>query len=266
MTMLEILHQIPSMPVSAPPLLFLHGAYAGAWCWESFLEGCAAHGYDAYALSFRGHGRSPQIAALDSYGIDDYVQDLESAIETLPQSPILIAHSMGGFVAQRYLSRGGKVAALALLASVPPYGLTGSALYMGMFYPRLLVGLNQFEFGPDANPDLNMVRELLFSADMTEQKLVEFAAAAQRESSRALMEMMLPQPWRLWAMPQVPALVLGAKNDRVIPESDVWATARALGVEPDFMPGQGHALMLDVRRDQVLMRLLAWLADCPWKG
>lgn len=266
MSQLEILHHHPETPLSAPPLLFLHGAYAGAWCWDSFLAGCAAKGYDAYALSFSGHGHSPDFSALDSCGIDTYVDDLEAAIETLPQPPILIAHSMGGFVAQRYLSRGGKAAALALLASVPPYGLTGSALYMGMFYPQLLAGLNQFEFGPDAHPDLEMVRELLFSADMPQKDLAEFAASAQRESTRALMEMMLPQPWRLWAMPQIPALVLGAGDDKVIPESDVWATARSLGVEPEFMPGQGHALMLDIRRDQVLSRLLAWLATCPWKG
>ena len=160
MSRLEFLHHQPESPLSAPPLLFLHGAYAGAWCWKTFLAGCATKGYEAYALSFSGHGRSPDLAMLDSYGIDTYVNDLEIVVETLPQAPILIAHSMGGFVAQRYLSRGGKAAALALLASVPPYGLTGSALYMGMFYPQLLVGLNQFEFGPDAHPDLDMVREL----------------------------------------------------------------------------------------------------------
>eukprot|EP00955_Chlamydomonas_euryale_P040753 351801-Chlamydomonas_euryale.AAC.16 len=42
-----------------PPLLFLHGSYHGAWCWqENFLPFFADVGYNAYALSFRGQGES----------------------------------------------------------------------------------------------------------------------------------------------------------------------------------------------------------------
>ena len=42
------------------PLLFVHGAWHAAWCWdEHFLGYFADRGYRAVALSFRGHGDSP---------------------------------------------------------------------------------------------------------------------------------------------------------------------------------------------------------------
>jgi hypothetical protein len=41
-----------------PPILFLHGAAHGAWCWaEHFLPWFAGRGCECHALSFRGHVR-----------------------------------------------------------------------------------------------------------------------------------------------------------------------------------------------------------------
>ena len=57
----------------------------------------------------------------------------------------------------------------------------------------------------------------------------------------------------------MPALVLGAGSDKIIPVTDVWASASALGVEPVMIEHSGHAMMLDVYRDKVLERLLVWI-------
>ncbi len=57
---IELLSRSPSSPSHPTPLLFIHGAWHGAWCWaEHFLDYFAAHGYAAHALSLRGHGNSP---------------------------------------------------------------------------------------------------------------------------------------------------------------------------------------------------------------
>ena len=42
------------------PLLFVHGSWHGAWCWdEHLLDFFADKGYRAVALSLRGHGEAP---------------------------------------------------------------------------------------------------------------------------------------------------------------------------------------------------------------
>ena len=40
------------------PILFVHGAWHAAWCWENFLPYFAQQGYPSYAVSLRGHGAS----------------------------------------------------------------------------------------------------------------------------------------------------------------------------------------------------------------
>ena len=108
------------------PLLFVHGAFAGAWVWdEHFLPYFAAQGYHAHALSLRGHGGSFGCDNIDSHSVHDYVDDLATVIADLPKPPILVGHSMGGFIVQKYLERH-PVPAAVLMCSVPPQGLVAA--------------------------------------------------------------------------------------------------------------------------------------------
>lgn len=259
---LEILHHPPTRaPLSAPPLLFVHGAYAGAWCWQDhFLPWFAARGYDCYALSLSGHAGSAGRERLDRLGLGDFLGDIERAVGQLPATPILIGHSLGGYLAQRF-ARKHPVAGLALLGSVPPMGLVNSLGHMMFSSPHLLMGLNQFQWHTGAiDFDPAVLKQLLFSTQMPRDRLATFAARVQPESALALAELMLPQPWLAWGMPEhVPCLVLGAEADRVIPAADVRATARAWGVEARFLPQLGHAMMADMGWESVAQHLADWL-------
>ena len=117
---LEILEAAPPNGGSGRPLLFVHGAFAGAWCWSKhFLPYFAAQGIRACALSLSGHGNSPGRERLDWLSIADYVRDLEQAVDAVGDDPVLVGHSMGGFVVQKYLERLEAPGAV-LMASVPP--------------------------------------------------------------------------------------------------------------------------------------------------
>jgi pimeloyl-ACP methyl ester carboxylesterase len=49
-----------------PPILFLHGAAHGAWCWaEHYLTWFADRGCECHAVSFRGHVRSIHMPLFD---------------------------------------------------------------------------------------------------------------------------------------------------------------------------------------------------------
>src|SRR5512147_764465 len=81
------------------PLLFIHGMMHGAWCWDvHFLDYFAQHGFAAHAVNLRGHGNSEGREALRWTRISDYVEDLANAVRQLPSPPVLIGHSMGGFI------------------------------------------------------------------------------------------------------------------------------------------------------------------------
>src|SRR5271167_1281254 len=86
------------------PLLFVHGAWHAAWCWdEYFLDFFADRGYRALAVSLRGHGNSPAPRPMQACSIADCVDDVDSVANSLPTRPVVIGHSMGGFVVLKYL-------------------------------------------------------------------------------------------------------------------------------------------------------------------
>jgi pimeloyl-ACP methyl ester carboxylesterase len=102
--MLEVIDK-GSLSESHPaPILFVHGGQHATCCWdEHLLDFFAAKGYRAVAVSFRGHGKSPSSKPQRACSIADYVEDVRLVAETLPQTPVVIGHSLGGFVVQNYL-------------------------------------------------------------------------------------------------------------------------------------------------------------------
>src|SRR5277367_2533824 len=100
------------------PLLFVHGGWHSASCWSNFLDFFADTGYRAVAVSLRGHGGSPTAKRFHACSIADYIDDVHATAERLGGRPVLIAHSLGGFVVQRYLETRYAPAAV-LVASVP---------------------------------------------------------------------------------------------------------------------------------------------------
>jgi pimeloyl-ACP methyl ester carboxylesterase len=53
-------------------------------------------------VSLRGHGKSTCSQPLRSCTVADYVDDVEGAADLLGSNPIVVGHSVGGFVTQRY--------------------------------------------------------------------------------------------------------------------------------------------------------------------
>jgi len=88
----ELVVRTPNPPRKVHPVVFVHGAWHGAWCWdEYFLEYFVGHGYQVYALSFRHHGSRTGPKSLRRSRIADYVGDLAALTTTLAVQPILWA-------------------------------------------------------------------------------------------------------------------------------------------------------------------------------
>jgi len=265
---LEVISRVPQAKASAAngenarktPLLFVHGAYTAAWCWdEHFLPFFAESGYFCHAVSLSGHGASRGREHLDSFGIDQYVEDVAEVVAKLPAAPVLIGHSMGGIVAQKYLERH-EAPAVVLMASVPPQGLWGAALGIAFQKPGLLRDLNNLLDGTQVS--LETLREAMFSQPIDESDLARFYRRMQPESHRAIWDMTLFNlPLRSRMMHLPPFLVLGAQHDHLIPSSQVEMTARTYGVEAEIFPDMGHGLMLERDWRKVALRILAWLGE-----
>lgn len=256
--MLEVIDKGSTSAAHPAPLLFVHGAWHAAWCWDDhFLTFFADRGYRALALSLRGHGGSPATKPLRSLSMADYVDDITTVASGLPVPPVVIGHSMGGFLVQKYLEDR-DVPAGVLMASAPPRGYLGSGIRWLRRHPWDFVKLSATGRSLDHINSPELVRERFFSAGTPEAIVTACAARLQEESARSGRDGLtaLPRPTRVRA----PVLVLGALEDAMaVTPAEVRATARAYGTEPKFFAGMGHSMMLEPGWEAVAGYIDSWL-------
>jgi len=258
----ELISRRPATPSNRPPLLFVHGAWSGAWIWEEhFLEYFAARGFDAYAPSLRAHGGSGSERPLRWIPISDFVEDVARVAATLGRPPIIVGHSMGGLIVQHYV-RTHEVEGTALLCSVPPGGIARSSLRVARHHPLAMLKVNLTMSLRPLIDHLGIAHHLLSSPSMPLDRFRPYQARLRDDSFRAFMDMLaLGLPGK--PTTRAPVLVLGAGDDFLFDEHDVRATAAAYGVEAEIIPGLGHTVMLEPAWESVAERLGAWL-DAHW--
>ncbi|MDZ4790565.1 MAG: alpha/beta hydrolase [Hyphomicrobiales bacterium] len=240
---LEYRHESPAGSPRPVNLLFVHGISVGAWVWaEHFLSHFAGRGYNSLAVSLRGHGGSSGRERLHSFYLRDFADDIETAMGTLTGPTVLIGHSMGGGVAQYYLRRGGRAAGLALMSSVPPFGLAWASATMAIQQPALWRELSQLQSGLSAN--IGVLEQSLFSAKFSRRERRRIMPRFDEPAMRVSVELsawkrIAPIPWFA-----PPVFVIGGENDRFIPPSEVALTAAYYSVRSHIIPGASHVMMV----------------------
>lgn len=253
---LELISRYPACESSERPLLFVHGSWHGAWCWDvHFLDFFAANGFEAHALSLQGHGQSEGLDNWRWTGIASFVEDVAAVAGQMARPPIVIGHSMGGFVVQIYLETHAAPAGV-LMAAVPPTGTLLALLRGARRHPWIFLKmqLTQDLYHFVATPRL--AREAFFSAGMSDALVETYWRQLQNESFLAFLSMCIgrPRPTPV----KSPMLVLGGRADATIPPSEVEATARVYGTAAQIFPGMAHDMMLEPQWQDVANAILAF--------
>ena len=241
------------------PLLFVHGAFHGAWCWaQYFLDFFAAEGYRALALNLRGHGNSPSDKPLNRCTVADYVDDVHEVAAGLPCPPVVIGHSMGGFVVQKYLATHIAPAGV-LVASAPPRGLLPAMVRTSVRHARYvgrpaLVRKPLLFFGEPA-----VARSAFYGRATPVVAMDRYNAQLQDESTRVLYRDLLYADLATPDRVTAPVLVLGAEQDGMISRRQVRGTAQAYRTQARFFPGLGHNMMLEPGWRDVAQCVDDWL-------
>jgi len=256
--MLEVIDKGSSTESHPVPLLFVHGAVHAAWCWnENFLGFFADKGYRAVALSIRNHGNSARKNPWKS-SVADFVSDVASVANGLPAEPVVIGHSVGGFVVQKYLEMHSAPAGV-LLASAPVSGVSRGLLRIMARHPLRSARATLTGKLRHALNTPQAARENFYSASTPESDIERYTALLDEEYlGRQLFDftmLSLPKPQRVTA----PLLVLGAESDAIFSQDEIRKTARAYGTEAEFFPNMGHNMMLEPGWQAVAERIDGWL-------
>jgi pimeloyl-ACP methyl ester carboxylesterase len=242
-----------------PPLLFVHGGWHGAWCWDrGFLERIARRGFEVHALSLRGHGKSPGREHLRTTRVRDFVDDIEEVASALRAPPIVIGHSMGGFLTQKLMERR-PLRGAVLLASMPPNGVgefLGRLIRtdpVGVLQANLTLRLHSVVSTPDR------VKRLFFSERTPDDDVDFIASRLGDEAFLAYLDMVFADLCK--PAKGTPVLVLGAERDAIFPVETTKRIAAAYGTEAIFFPNMAHNMMLEPGWEKVADTIVTWVGE-----
>ena len=244
-----------------PPLVFIHGAFAGAWTWaEHFLGYFAGQGFSCHAINLPGRKGMDDYPKLHDFGIQDFVDAVVGLIDDLPRPPILIGHSMGGFVAQR-VAQERDVAGAVLMSTVPPTGLVGPSVALAISRPMLIWEISRIESFGEPLDSLETLHQSIFNSHVPKAVSERLLPWFQMESRRAVIDMHTVVIPPLAGLRGKPVLVLGAEHDNLIPPAFVYGTAAFLGTQAHIFDGMGHAVMLEVEWQEAAEAIADWMRE-----
>jgi pimeloyl-ACP methyl ester carboxylesterase len=236
-------------------ILLVHGAWHGPWCWDNLAGHLTAQGQEVRAVRLRDHDQ-PRHRLW--HRVRHYVEDVKEAVVSFSDPPVLVGHSIGGLVVQKYLEHNPAPGAV-LIASVPTGGSIGAVARQAVRHPLLLLKstmllrLSPFVSTPE------LVRELFFTPNTPENIVSDTFARLQDESYFAFLDTMLvlARPRRV----RTPMLVIGAGRDAIFTIEEVQRTASAYRTEAEIFTEMGHDMMLDERWPELAERIDAWVRE-----
>ena len=109
-------------------IVFIHGLYMNGRSWAPWVEYASQRGYDAIAPSYPFHEGEPSFLrahvepAIGRLQFKDVLNTYKRYIDTLPERPILIGHSIGGLLVQKLVNDGYGSIGVAITPA-PPTGI-----------------------------------------------------------------------------------------------------------------------------------------------
>lgn len=236
-----------------PPILFVHGMFAGGWMFERYQKFFVARGHACYAIYLRGHHEQNPVANIGQVRVREYADDARAVARALGR-PIVIGHSMGGLIAQM-LAESGDALAAVMIASAPPRWISplGAALLYRMLFHLPALFLSRPIRATRADADMLMWNHTPV-ADRNEQfgKLVPESGRAGRELAFGAVAVNADKV-------DVPMLSIGASDDRFVVPRVARSLAKKYGAEHLEFANHGHQIITEPGWEMPARAIGTWL-------
>lgn len=103
------------------PIVFLHGMGSSSETWAAQMAALDGR-FTVVACDLLGHGQSPVPKDPTLYSRDGALADLDDVVATLDRKPVLVGHSLGGYLSLAYAAtRPGAVRGMVVMATGPGF-------------------------------------------------------------------------------------------------------------------------------------------------
>lgn len=240
------------------PVVFLHGYCEGRWVWQDCLPDPGER-FTFLAYDLPGFGEAsvlPEPVTIQS--VADVVK--ENIRYVSDAAPVVIGHSMGGYVALALAAAGpGALAGLGLIHSTTYADSEEKKLNREKVAQTVLdVGprpfLQTFADGLFANPDSPAGQSFRKKSAATSAMAIAAYARAMRDR---------PDQTAMWSALQIPLLLVAGKHDRLT-TPEMMQTIAACNISARFhtLENSAHAGMLEQPRETWEV-LNAYLSQIP---
>lgn len=144
-----------------PSILLIHGAGQTSAVWQSVSEALVQAGRRVVSLDLRGHGAS-EWPADGRYDLDAYAEDLRAVMAQMNARPVVVAATVGGWIATKALSAdAANLAAGLVLVDMPISNAAEAARQISESLPKDQPGLDPKVIGA---MDLDAVADAVIQA------------------------------------------------------------------------------------------------------
>lgn len=255
---IERISYIPEVKKHKTPLLFIHGMWHAAWCWQEWQTLLAEWGWESHAISLPGHGDSPAQGSVRWSTMQKYLKIVSQEVNRFDTKPVLIGHSMGGALTQWYLKKIADDLPAAVLVAAwtshstiadgtlghlkrDPIGFMSMAFYTSSGLIR----------NPKVASSMLTTKECLYTPKQLWEKL-------EPESGLVLMQHN-PPLWSPLKNPKTPMLSIAGETDAVITLEGSKKSADFYGADFIEVKGGGHNLMMEKSYKETVRKLSDWL-------
>ncbi len=224
--------EIMQKQINSKTIVFIHGLFMNNKTWNEWKTYFEKAGYTCYAPAHPKHEGEPAALranppeGLGQVQFEEWISNLETFIDDLPEKPILIGHSFGGLTAQK-LVESGHAAAAILISSAPPKGVS---TFKPSFIRANSKVVSPFKGDSIFNPEAEEYKKWFHFAiantstkEESDRLFQEYAVPESRNTPRASLKDIAKIDTQ---KPHVPMLFLGGLEDVIVPNVLVRKTLK----------------------------------------
>lgn len=199
-------------------IVFIHGLFVNNTSWSEWKSYFEAQGYTCYTPANPYHEGNPAdlraniSPELNNVGFEDVVMNIAKFIDTLPEKPIVIGHSLAGLVVQKLIEMDKAVAGVSI-DGAPPKNVFAPFQTIKTVFPVV----NFFRFSPFMGSK-EWYHYAFFNNMTREESDKEFEKIAVPESRTIARDTLLKSFANVnFKKPHNPLLFIGGEKDNIFP-------------------------------------------------
>jgi pimeloyl-ACP methyl ester carboxylesterase len=246
-------------------IVLIHGNFVNNTSWAAWKQRYEQRGYKVHTPAHPGHEGTPSELRknappdLPKTGFIDVVQNMEKFIDTLPEKPLIMGHSMGGMAVLKLIELG-KAAAGVTIDGAPPKNVFPPFQTLKTVLPAF----GFFTFKKYFMGSRKWFDYAFFNTTPVAERAAAFEKYATPESFRISQQLVLKSYSNIdFKKPHAPLLLIGGEKDHIFPPA-LTKTIRgrykdtASRVDLKIFEGRSHFICGEKGWEEVADYALDW--------